>query len=95
MAMQILDLDEHRKELKENTMLDIERDTAKTWGGRAVAAYSLANEATGEDRVNWLRDAENYRQESIEHAAMTEDIELLQNIIREIDSVRDGAIAKR
>lgn len=95
MALQVLKMDEARQELQEKTMMDIERATAIKWGGRAVAAYSLAGESTGEERTDWLRDAENYRQESLEHAAMTEDMEFLAQVIRDIDGVRDGSTRRR
>lgn len=78
----MLDLAAARKELQSKTLLEIERATALTWAGRAAASLDLAHEALAEpERVRRLRDAENYRQEAVEHAAMTQDIPFLQEIL--------------
>jgi|GEM_PF-2973599 len=81
------------KELREKQMLQIERETAKTWGGRAAASFQLAIEAAklGE-RVRHLYEGENYRQEALEHAAMTEDLEFLQDVAEEIEDYRKEAL---
>lgn len=83
----MLDLAAAREELLSKSLLDIERATAITWAGRAAACLDLAHEnETRQGRSVRLREAENYRQEAIEHAAMTEDIPFLQAIIAEIDA---------
>lgn len=83
----MLDLAAARKELLSKSLLDIERATAITWAGRAAACLDLAHEAdTRQGRTIRLREAENYRQEAIEHAAMTEDIPFLQAILAQIDA---------
>ena len=86
-----LDAEAGRVESTEKSLLDIEQATAKTWGGRAAAAYQLAAESSGEERVRWLSDAENYRQESLEHAAMTEDLEFLTAVLADLNEARDAA----
>lgn len=87
----MLDLAAARKELQSKTLLDIERATALTWAGRAAACLDLAHEAGDPKlRLRRLTEAENYRQEAIEHAAMTEDIPFLQSLLAEI-----GAHQKR
>lgn len=79
-----------REELESQSMLEIERATAKTWGGRAAAAYQLAREHEGTARLRWIADAENYRQEAIEHAAMAEDFEFFRQIIEDLKEARRG-----
>lgn len=81
----MLDLAAARKELQSKTLLDIERATALTWAGRAAACLDLAHEADDPRlRMRRLTEAENYRQEAIEHAAMTEDIPFLQDVVAQI-----------
>jgi len=83
----MLDLAKAREELLSKSLLDIERATAITWASRAAACLDLAHEAeTRQDRSLRLREAENYRQEALEHAAMTEDIPFLQQVLAEIDA---------
>lgn len=88
-----IDVEKGLKELREKQLLQIERETAKTWGGRAAASFQLAIEAgkLGE-RVRHLYEGENYRQEALEHAAMTEDIKFLEDIAREIEDYRKEAL---
>ena len=89
MADVTLDLPKAREELQSKTLLDIERATAITWASRAAACLDLAHEAeTRQGRQVRLTEAENYRQEAIEHAAMTEDIAFLQAILSAVDSHR-------
>lgn len=88
MQMQLLHPDEARSELESKSLLDIEEETAKTWGARAAAAFQLAKETTGEIRTKWIMDAENYRQESLEHAAMTGDIEFIRKVMTDLDNAR-------
>ena len=90
----LLDVTAARKELRQKTLLDIERATALTWGGRAAASFLLATEAKDpKERLQRLQDGENYRQEALEHAAMTEDLELLVANRKEMDANRKLAMA--
>ncbi len=86
--MHMLDVDGASKELAKKSLLQIERETALTWGARAAAAYGNASRATGLRREQWLQDAENYRQESLEHAAMTEDLGFLTGLLDELKDAR-------
>lgn len=82
----MLDVATARKELLDKSLLDIERATAITWGSRAAASMDLAKQTkTVGERNRRLREAENYRQEALEHAAMTEDIPFLRKLIKELD----------
>ena len=55
------------EELAGNSIYVIQCRTAITWGGRALAAYSMYRD-TG--KLQALLDAEEYAHESLEHAAL-------------------------
>jgi hypothetical protein len=81
----MLDVAKARSELRKKSLLEIERATAITWGSRAAACYDLAGETKEEaTRSARLQEAMNYRQEAIEHAAMTEDLKFLKDILAAI-----------
>jgi hypothetical protein len=61
--------EEAYKELQVKTISTIQRDTAATWTNRAIAAYRLFIE-TG--IIDWYLNAEEFRHEALEHAALTE-----------------------
>src|SRR5688572_20891634 len=88
-----INVEEGLKELRSKQMIQIERETAIKWGGRAAASFRLAIEAgkLGE-RVRHLYEGENYRQEALEHASMTEDFEFMQDIAEQIEEHRKDAL---
>ncbi len=92
--MAILDLEKAMKELREKSILDIERATALTWGGRALASYCLSREsATPLERLQRFYEGENYRQEAMEHASMADDGgALMRGIHGEVESERQAAL---
>jgi hypothetical protein len=55
------------EELKMSSIKDIEKASAFTWLGRALASYAHYEE-TG--RLECLIDAENYAGEAVEHGAL-------------------------
>jgi hypothetical protein len=57
-------------ELRVQTIDDIQRSTALTWSGRALAAYQLFEE-TGD--IRWLLEASDYAHEGLEHASLHPD----------------------
>ena len=57
-------------ELQQKSIEDIQRATAITWGGRALAAYVIF-EQTGDPHR--LCDAEEFGHEAMEHAALDGD----------------------
>ena len=57
------------EELKNVSMHEIEKQTAITWLGRAIASYSYYA-TTGS--LKYLLEAEGYAQEAIEHAALAD-----------------------
>lgn len=91
----MLNVPDAKKELLSKSLLDIERATANTWGSRAAACYQLAAEAK-DDKTRSLRlqEAMNYRQEALEHAAMTEDLKFLQDLLRDIQTYQHAALSK-
>lgn len=88
----LLDVDKARKELEEKDLLTIERETAKTWGGRAAASYLGALEDPDHaEQMRYFWEAETYRAEAIEHAAMAEDAGFVERLTVEIESYRAKA----
>lgn len=92
--MAVLDVEKGIAELKTKSMVDIERATAQTWGGRAAASYQLAMQSDGmAGRFRHFYEGENYRQEALEHASMAEDRgQLLMQVHDEIDAHRRKAM---
>jgi hypothetical protein len=82
---EVFNVEEARSELREKSHKDIERETADKWAGRAAAAYQLAEE-TGD--TDWLRRADDFRHEALEHAAMSEDFDFLAELKGKIDGFR-------
>jgi len=64
-------------ELRAKTLDQVQSETAVAWGHRALAAFQLYRE-TGD--VNFLLDAHEYMHESLEHAALTIDPSVLDEI---------------
>jgi hypothetical protein len=64
-------------DVQARTLGVIQRDTSVTWAARAEAALVMYSQT----RVpHWLSDATEYYHESIEHAALSGDVELLESI---------------
>jgi len=74
-------LEDARAEVREKSHLKIEEDTAWRWAARSVACHELWRE-TGEE--SWLKAAEDYRHEAIEHAAFSWD-DVLPDVKRWIE----------
>lgn len=88
----MLDVAKAKKEIAAKQMSAIERDTALTWGARAAASYECA--LVVEDihgRLQCFWEAENYRQEALEHAAMTEDLQFVGRLLAEVEGYRSKA----
>jgi hypothetical protein len=67
---QNLDLDKGEKDISEKTLSDIQKETAWTWASRSAACYEKLAK-TGDWK--WKTDAEEYRHEAVEHAALIGD----------------------
>lgn len=88
----LLDLPKARKELETKDLLTIERETALTWGGRAAASYGFVlEEGDHAERMRCFWEAETYRGEAVEHAAMTEDSRFVERLTTEIEGHRAKA----
>jgi hypothetical protein len=57
------------EELSVKSIYVVQCETAVTWAGRALAAYSMYGH-TG--KLQWLLDAGEYAHEALEHAALAE-----------------------
>ncbi len=90
----MLDVEKGLAELKAKSLVEIEKATAMTWGGRAAASYLLAHRAAAKaERLRRFYEGENYRQEALEHAAMAEDGgRLLLQIHDEVEAHRRRAL---
>ncbi|MFA5944108.1 MAG: hypothetical protein WC876_06555 [Candidatus Thermoplasmatota archaeon] len=85
----LLDLAKAKRELESKDLLTIERDTALTWGGRAGASYQcVLEEEDHAERMRCFWEAETYRAEAVEHAAMTEDAKFVERLTAEIETHR-------
>ena len=88
----LLDVGKAKKELEAKDLLTIERETALTWGGRAAASYScVLEEEDHAERMRCFWEAETYRGEAIEHAAMTEDARFVERLTTEVEAHRARA----
>ena len=65
-----MSVSEARRELLQKSRERIEEETAFRWADRALAAWQLYA-TSGADR--WLRDAEEYHHEAVEHAALADE----------------------
>lgn len=65
-----------RGELGQKSLLAVQRKTARTWAGRALVAHEKGN----------TMDAHEYAHESIEHAALSGDNALLDEIRAAFDA---------
>ena len=64
-------------DVQNRTLGAIQRETAVTWAARAEAAL---HQFRGTHVMHWFSDAAEYYHESIEHAALSGDVELLESI---------------
>lgn len=88
-----LKVDKAKEELKEKSYLEIQKETAWKWAGRAAASYELAIEEKDlPSKVAIYQIAEEYHHEAIEHAALYEDRgKLLDELEKALDQYRDKA----
>lgn len=88
-----LDLNKARKELADKTLVEVHRETAWTWGSRAVVAFDAV--PLTEDlkkRIKAWMLAQEYEHEALEHAALVDDGGLLVGeVIRAIKAYKERA----
>ncbi len=84
-------------EVRGKSVEQINAETAWTWGSRAAACYQLASEASNEaEKDKWLMLADDYRHESLEHAALVEDEgKLVGEVSRALNPFRKTANENR
>lgn len=83
-----LDLKKGSKDISTKNLAEIQEDTAWTWASRAAACYEKLKE-TGDWK--WKTDAEEYRHEAVEHAALIGDTH--PTVLKEIhDALEDYRI---
>lgn len=82
---------EAMEEIAQKTYVQIQTETAWKWAARAAAAYEmLMLPETEKDKVDWWMEAEEYRHESLEHAALIEDNgNLVQQVQKSLDKYRN------
>ena len=88
-----LDLNKGNKDVSEKSLSDIQRDTAWTWASRAAACYEKLAK-TGDWK--WKTDAEEYRHEAVEHAALIGDTHphVLEEIHKSLEKYRKASESK-
>lgn len=70
----MLNVEKALGEVKDKTEVQINTETAWTWGSRAAACYKLSNETNNAaEKEKWVRLGDAYRHESLEHASLAED----------------------
>jgi hypothetical protein len=70
----MLNVEKALGEVKGKSEIQINTETAWTWGSRAAASYKLSNETNDpKEKEKWVRLGDAYRHESLEHASLVED----------------------
>ena len=82
-----LNLDKGEKDISEKSLAQIQKETAWTWASRAAACYEKLAK-TGDWK--WKTDAEEYRHEAVEHAALIGDSHphVLEEIHKSLEKYR-------
>jgi hypothetical protein len=85
-----LNLDKGDKDVSEKSLSDIQKETAWTWASRAAACYEKLAK-TGDWK--WKTDAEEYRHEAVEHAALIGDSHphVLEEIHKSLEKYRNDS----
>lgn len=76
----MLDLDRASEELKQKNYKQIQEETAWTWASRACVSYQNCENLEGTEKLVCWTVAEELYHESIEHAALSGNDGLLQQI---------------
>jgi len=84
------DIDKGQEDIEKDSLPEIQKKTAYTWAARAIACYHKLEE-TGD--LKWKVDAEEYRHEALEHAALIGDTHpnVLEEIQKKIEESRSKA----
>jgi hypothetical protein len=89
-----LNLDKGEKDISEKSLADIQRETAWTWASSRAAACYEKLAKTGDWK--WKTDAEEYRHEAVEHAALIGDTHphVLEEIHKSLEKYRNASEEK-
>lgn len=70
----MLDIESAQVEIHTKSKAQIEAETAWKWASRAVACYYEASSTKNAvEQAKWLRQAEHYQDEALEHASQVRD----------------------
>lgn len=92
----MLDVKAAIKELEVKSIEDIQRETAWKWASRACASFQKASEQKSlKAAVKWLMEAEEYKHEAVEHAALVEkeDGKLLKEVLHAINEFQKKTVS--
>lgn len=69
-----LDIEAAQQDIRTKTKAQIETETAWVWASRAVACYLEARSCKDAvEQMKWLKQAEDYQHEALEHASQVRD----------------------
>lgn len=80
----MLNVEKALGEVKDKTEVQINTETAWTWGSRAAACYKLSNEEK-EKKDAWIRLGDGYFHEALEHSILADFTgKLSQRVLQEV-----------
>jgi len=88
-----LKIEEARKELREKDEEQIETETAIKWASRAAVAYEMCLEHD-ERAIELFSWAEDMYHEALEHAGLSKDVSLVEEIKTELEKRREECLNK-
>ena len=76
-----LTVEEAKKEVKEKTTEEINKETAFKWASRAIACLEFSKEAVDEaEKKEWVARADDFSHEALEHSALVGDASFAKEI---------------
>jgi hypothetical protein len=90
----VFKISDAQDELSKKTYHDIQKETAYKWGSRAIACFiNAGHELNLIKKFGLIQLGEEYRHESIEHAALVEDAgKTLAFVQAEMEHYRSDAL---
>lgn len=85
-----LDLEKAEKDLEEGEE-GIEKQTALNWAARAVVIFERYSEDKNPENLSW---GDDMLHEALEHAALSEDVSLVEEIKTFLDEKREEAVSR-
>jgi ABC-type phosphate transport system auxiliary subunit len=88
-----IDIASANAELQQKTYEQIQSETASKWTNRALASYERSrNGKKLDEKLGWLCYGQEYASEAIEHAALSDDLKLLEDVKKNLNSYYMRAI---